>query len=249
MKSLNCMGVGEVKVKIINCTAHDRRYIDKIGEIIEVEDKLSSKGNYTTKDGAIFLYCDCEMVQEVEKSCDNCGLNVSNGKYKVCQGEGLACSNDNFSGWQPIETAEVKKIWQTKSGKFIGINIPPMIAGATTDAPTTKQFTREDLTNEINQYCDDIKKLFIVKNQDYGMADDAFANFRKTAERIIVPFMERHGVKINITDAMYLVLSIYVDKHAVALSQTGLQGNEVAERLSDIANYSLIAKAMLKGAV
>lgn len=169
---------------------------------------------------------DAEVVQEVKKSCKTCNFNVFNTpELMFCDKYAGRC--DNYEKWQPIELKEEKQ------------------ATGTTEEP--KQFTRSDLTNEINQSCDDIKKLFSYKNEDYGMADDAFANFRKTAERMVIPFMQRYGVNVDIKDAMYLVLSIYVDKHAVALSQTGLKGNEVAERLGDIANYSLIAKAMLKG--
>jgi len=135
------------------------------------------------------------------------------------------CRDSNLTEWIPCELME----------SDCGQAEPP------------KPFSREDLTNEINQSCDDIKKLFTYKNTEYGMDQDAFANFRKTAERMVIPFMARYGVTVDIKDAMYLVLSIYVDKHAVSLSQTGLSGNEVAERLGDIANYSLIAKAMLKG--
>lgn len=105
--------------------------------------------------------------------------------------------------------------------------------------------TRSDLSSFIAEKCDGIKGLFDYKNQDYGADRDAFANFRKTAQRIIVPFMEKRGVSVSETEAMFLVLLIYQDKHLVALSQTGLQGNEVDERLGDIANYALIARGML----
>ena len=104
--------------------------------------------------------------------------------------------------------------------------------------------TRKELSEHVCRSCDYTKELFAYKNQDYGASDDGFANFRKTAERIVIPFMERYGVKVEVHDAMFMVLEIYKDKHCVALSQTGLTGNEVSERLGDIANYSLIAKAM-----
>lgn len=183
--------------------------------------------------GGVKDYPDWQPINlSVVRDCLNGFYKLFNSKSEVrnCDTCGYTnpcdrCRDSNLTEWIPCEPME----------SCCGQAEPP------------KSFTREDLTKEINQSCDDIKKLFSYKNQDYGMVEDAFANFRKTAERIIVPFMDRHGVQIDIKDAMYLVLSIYVDKHAVALSQTGLRGNEVAERLGDIANYSLIAKAMLKG--
>jgi hypothetical protein len=101
--------------------------------------------------------------------------------------------------------------------------------------------TRDELATFIGEKCDDIKQLFATKNKDYGMADDAFANFRKSAHRVILPMapgLDEH-------EAMFRVLLVLLDKHAVALSQTGLGGNEVDERLADIANYALIARGIL----
>lgn len=210
-----------------------------------------------------------ETVKDVVKSCDNCERS-----YIVCGGLDCdfykECSDLKLWKLKKLTAEKFVKLEFEKDfplmavrscdtcgyvkpcDRCLNLNLTEWIPcepmeSCCGQAEPPKPFTREDLTKEINQSCDDIKKLFSYKNQDYGMVEDAFANFRKTAERIIVPFMDRHGVQIDIKDAMYLVLSIYVDKHAVALSQTGLRGNEVAERLGDIANYSLIAKAMLKG--
>ncbi len=108
------------------------------------------------------------------------------------------------------------------------------------------KMNRKDLSNFIKESCNTITGVFEVKNVDYGSNEDAFANFRKTAERIVQPFMQKHGVRISIEEAMFLVLLVLQDKHLVALSQTGLSGKEVDERLGDVAVYSLIAKAMYK---
>ena len=108
----------------------------------------------------------------------------------------------------------------------------------------SSKMNRKDLSNFIKESCATITGVFEVKNVDYGSNDDAFANFRKTAERIVQPFMQKHGVRISIEEAMFLVLLVLQDKHLVALSQTGLSGKEVDERLGDVAVYSLIAKAM-----
>lgn len=105
--------------------------------------------------------------------------------------------------------------------------------------------TRPELTTFIENECSAIVDTFRRKNVDYGVGNDAFANFRKTAQRIIIPFMQKAGVKISERDAMFLVLNVLLDKHAVALSQTGLAGAEAAERLNDIAVYCMIAKAMI----
>lgn len=105
---------------------------------------------------------------------------------------------------------------------------------------------RKTLSEHIGQYCDKTKDLFAYKNTDYGNPEDGFGNFRKTAERLIIPFLKARGVDIDIYDAMFLALLIYQDKHLVALSHTGLNGAEVDERLGDIANYALIGRAMLE---
>lgn len=104
--------------------------------------------------------------------------------------------------------------------------------------------SRAELATFIENECSAIVSTFNRKNIDYGASEDAFANFRKTAQRIIIPFMESAGINISERDAMFLVLNVLMDKHAVALSQTGLGGAEASERLNDIAVYCMIAKAM-----
>ena len=104
--------------------------------------------------------------------------------------------------------------------------------------------TTRELSEFIGKNCNSIVELFVYKNQDYGQKNDAFSNFRKTAQRIIIPFMLKHGVSISEKEAMFLVAQVLFDKHAVAISQTGINGNEVEERLLDLATYSLIMKAI-----
>lgn len=103
---------------------------------------------------------------------------------------------------------------------------------------------RRELTDSVKESCVEIGNTFSYKNQDYGADNDAFANFRKTAQRLVIPFMARYNVPLAEKDAMFLVMQILQDKHLVALSQTGLKGNEVAERLVDVATYSLLMKAL-----
>ena len=104
--------------------------------------------------------------------------------------------------------------------------------------------TTRELSEFIGKNCNSIVELFVYKNQDYGQKNDAFSNFRKTAQRIIIPFMTKRGVSITEREAMFLVAQVLQDKHLVGLSQTGLNGNEVEERLLDVATYSLIMKAI-----
>jgi len=100
---------------------------------------------------------------------------------------------------------------------------------------------RRELAEHVEKKSASIPPLYDYKNSDYGADGDAFANFRKTAERILIPFIQRHGGgAVDIYDAMACVAMIYQDKHLVALSHTGLDGNEVDERLGDVANYSFI---------
>jgi hypothetical protein len=154
-------------------------------------------------------------VKLEEKTCFNCSRYSYDTKHCQQGYEAICALKPYRSRWQPIET------------------------------PIEQAMTRKTLANNIAKSCDGIKELFNYKNQDYGADQDAFSNFRKTAQRIIIPFMESRGVKVSEKEAMFLVAQVLQDKHLVALSQTGINGNEVAERLSDVANYSLIMKAML----
>jgi len=106
--------------------------------------------------------------------------------------------------------------------------------------------SRSELAYRIGEDTEAVKNMFVNKNQDYGKDGEAFANFRKTAERILIPFVERCGGKCDIYDAMFTVAQVYIDKHAVALSHTGVSGKEAKDRLIDIAVYSMICKAMIE---
>jgi phosphotransferase system HPr-like phosphotransfer protein len=112
--------------------------------------------------------------------------------------------------------------------------------------PESHVTTREKLAEFIAKSTDDIKKLFSYKNTEYGADADAFSNFRKTANRVLKPFMEKHGVTVDEKELMFLVALTLADKHLVALSHTGVTGNEVDERLQDVANYCLIMRGMLR---
>jgi hypothetical protein len=168
-----------------------------------------------------FLGLGCAKWQpKKEKKCRNCKFSDLNREDEPCKSCDVVTSTTGnkykHTNWQPKEEA------------------------------ATAQTSRQDVADKIALYCDDIKKLFAYKNSDYGAEGDGYANFRKTAQRIVIPFMERHGVKMDEKEAMFVVILIYMDKHLVALSHTGIKGNEVLERLGDIANYSLILKSLVE---
>jgi len=95
--------------------------------------------------------------------------------------------------------------------------------------------TREQLRKVITEELEEVKRLFEEKNESYGQEEDAFYNFRSTAQRLFD--MEGHG-------AMFDVLLVYMDKHLVALANQGITEKEFELRMRDIIVYSLIAIAM-----
>jgi hypothetical protein len=102
--------------------------------------------------------------------------------------------------------------------------------------------TREQLAKHIETDCAEILSLFQYKNTDYGAKEHAFANFSEAARRILQPKLP----DLTETELMWLVAQIYVQKHQIALEHTGVQGEEAASRLLDIAVYCLIMRGMLK---
>lgn len=99
--------------------------------------------------------------------------------------------------------------------------------------------TRAELHDFIKSQLCVIVGLFDQKNQAYGNGDDAFYNFTETAKRIY----GSAGL-----DAAFRVLLAYMDKHMIALANTGIDDFEAAERLKDIVVYALIGLAMAKEA-
>jgi len=97
---------------------------------------------------------------------------------------------------------------------------------------------RRWLAENITKQCDEILSLFLYKNKDYGADADAFANFRKSAERF--------GTAKTEKERMIQVLMTLQDKHLVGLSHTLGTGKEDMERLLDVAVYALLARAILQ---
>ena len=94
---------------------------------------------------------------------------------------------------------------------------------------------RQQLSQHIEEQCGKIVSCFKYKNKDYGGNDDGFKNFREAAKRWLGD---------DSYDNMFKTLNIYADKHLIALSNTGIRGAEVSERLIDIAVYALLAHAL-----
>lgn len=98
---------------------------------------------------------------------------------------------------------------------------------------------RNGLRDVIGRELRVVEDLFVDKNESYGDEDDAFHNFRSTAQRI-------YGLQQDEVDEddMFSVLQIYADKHLVALAAGGINTAEFKERCRDIVVYYLIAIAL-----
>lgn len=94
---------------------------------------------------------------------------------------------------------------------------------------------RQNLAEHIEGQCEKIISCFKYKNKDYGGSDDGFKNFREASKRWLGD---------DSYENMFRTLNIYADKHLIALSNTGIKGSEVSERLIDIAVYALLAHAL-----
>ena len=98
------------------------------GKILDVS--LTENGNYLYGDGVkqmLILKNDAEVVEEVEKSCCNCGL----GHLLDCSVKTIKpCSNRDM--WQPIEQAELTED-KFKKLEFEK-DLPPITIGSTEDA-------------------------------------------------------------------------------------------------------------------
>ena len=163
----------------------------------------------------------------MNKSCVNCNHFIAcrkeseNISFCCVNKQDLLCGfNGEYPAWQPVE----------QSGSTPSSSSP---------------LSRTGLSEFMTKSAEDMKQLFQYKNTDYGADADAFANFRKTAQRVVIPWVRRLcGLEVSEREAMFLVLMTLADKHLVALSQTGIDGHEVAERLQDVAVYAMIGKAM-----
>ena len=94
---------------------------------------------------------------------------------------------------------------------------------------------RQRLSSHVEEQCGKIITCFKYKNKDYGGSEDGFKNFREAAKRWLGE---------DSYENMFKTLNIYADKHLIALSNTGIKGSEVSERLIDIAVYALLAHAL-----
>lgn len=87
-----------------------------------------------------------------------------------------------------------------------------------------------DFVTVVSEKFDELKNLFLQKNQQYANADP-LANFRR-------------GALLNTGKcdyaAMYEEAKSYMAKHVVHVYNHGITGNKVDESLKDIAVYCLI---------
>lgn len=109
------------------------------------------------------------------------------------------------------------------------------------------KITRQELAEIMVGKMQDIEKKFGYKNGNYGAGEDAFFNFRSTANRAVIPFLRaKYGIEVSEGDAMFLTLMVYMDKHLTALAKNGLADKEFEDRNEDDIVYSLIAIAMAR---
>ena len=97
------------------------------------------------------------------------------------------------------------------------------------------KITRKAMLEHFQSETAAILDLMGYKNGNYGADEDAFHNFRNTAQRI-----EGNSDP----DSMYKMLMIYMDKHLCALAKNKMADKEFIERHRDIIVYSLIAISM-----
>ena len=102
-----------------------------------------------------------------------------------------------------------------------------------------KPAQRDDFVLFIRDKFEEIEKLFVKKNVDYGAQHDLFWNFRQTAERLHPAIYSQDPYA-----AMFLVAETLVDKHNVALAK-GIEVSECEQRLLDRIVYSLLQLKMV----
>jgi hypothetical protein len=132
-----------------------------------------------------------------------------------------------------VDRSCVKDLGMTKAAGSNLMGLPhSFILGV---GPETKQYTKADLLNLIDELLPQIRDKFAYKNKAYGRDEDAFHNFRNTAKRVL---------NDDSFEGMYKTLLVYKDKHDVALANRGMDDPEFEERFIDNIVYSLIAIGM-----
>lgn len=159
-----------MKIKIIKA-ALSNWYRERVGEEFEVLNKYNSDYYMLTNGKQTVLKSDAEVVEEVEKSCDNCDLlNKNNG----CTLErGISCYGNKFKYWQPIESAE-KSMRETADPKNI---IKGSDYAKTRIDESIKKFEK-DFINAVKQ--ETAKQFTANTNKKHNDTIDTFINAVKS---------------------------------------------------------------------
>lgn len=192
---------------------------------------------------------DAEVVEEVEKSCDNCRLSIrNNGKgvsYTELLGDGAHCSG-GLNKWQQIEQAEEKK-------KLVQADNPMFqsdydLTGMEDDAPivTNSQGGKQrktGTTEEAKHYqvadiqpidiMQDLKNVLDLKyeiakckNSDYGDSFSIIMN--KFNDYGINPY---HAIYLRIADKFHRFENLIFNNNQQVKDES------IADTLTDLSNY------------
>lgn len=103
---------------------------------------------------------------------------------------------------------------------------------------------RNDYVDFVIKTLDELKVLFLEKNQQYSGEDDSLANF-KTGAAMIAPCLIGHHESMDYR-VMFDEALAYERKHIAHVIRSGVEGVKVTESLKDIAVYSIIEMYIAK---
>lgn len=103
---------------------------------------------------------------------------------------------------------------------------------------------RNDYVDFVIKTLDELKVLFLEKNQQYSGEDDSLTNFR-TGAAMIAPCLIGHHESMDYR-VMFDEALAYERKHIAHVIRSGVEGVKVTESLKDIAVYSIIEMYIAK---
>lgn len=103
---------------------------------------------------------------------------------------------------------------------------------------------RNDYVDFVIKTLDELKVLFLEKNQQYSGENDSLANFRIGAA-MTVPCLIGHHESMDYR-VMFDEALAYERKHIAHVIRSGVEGVKVTESLKDIAVYSIIEMYIAK---
>lgn len=101
-----------------------------------------------------------------------------------------------------------------------------------------------DYVDFVIKTLDELKVLFLEKNQQYSGENDSLANFR-TGAAMIAPCLIGHHESMDYR-VMFDEALAYERKHIAHVIRSGVEGVKVTESLKDIAVYSIIEMYIAK---